>query len=165
MALAICLYGFRIYPMAPLVHIMQGQRWMRRFDFDPEAVVRLAWAGVPRPQYRRPRALLCGQRRRRIALKYLRDNTLLTWMHLRLLAGFVLRLPLLVWRKTAPRLGHGQRKRIHPCFDVDGEQAMNSLWQVAITEVQAKTTAPSSTYAAPPNLPKTTCPVPSIAPC
>ena len=25
---------------------MHGQRWMRRFDFDTEAVVRLAWRGV-----------------------------------------------------------------------------------------------------------------------
>ena len=40
------LYGFRVYPIAPLVEVMRGQRWMRRFDFDPEAVVRLAWRGV-----------------------------------------------------------------------------------------------------------------------
>ena len=36
------LYGFRVYPLAPLVEVMRGQRWMRRFDFDTEAVVRLA---------------------------------------------------------------------------------------------------------------------------
>ena len=41
------LYGFRVYPIAPLMRIMQGQHWMRRFDFDPEAAVRMAWAGVP----------------------------------------------------------------------------------------------------------------------
>ena len=40
------LYGFRVYPLAPLVEVMRGQRWMRRFDFDTEAVVRLAWRGV-----------------------------------------------------------------------------------------------------------------------
>ena len=40
------LYGFRVYPIAPLVELMSRCRWMRRFDFDPEAVVRLAWAGV-----------------------------------------------------------------------------------------------------------------------
>ncbi|MGZ5894196.1 MAG: glycosyltransferase family 2 protein, partial [Caldimonas sp.] len=39
------LYGFRVYPIAPLVEVMRGQRWMRRFDFDTEAVVRLAWRG------------------------------------------------------------------------------------------------------------------------
>ena len=30
---------------------------------------------------------------------YLRDNTLLTWMHIRLMYGFVLRLPLLIWQR------------------------------------------------------------------
>ena len=40
------LYGFRVYPIAELRAVMQRQRWMRRFDFDPEAAVRLAWRGV-----------------------------------------------------------------------------------------------------------------------
>ena len=40
------LYGFRVYPIAPLIKVMRGNRFMRRFDFDPEAVVRLCWAGV-----------------------------------------------------------------------------------------------------------------------
>ena len=31
--------------------------------------------------------------------RYLRDNTLLTWMHTRLFFGFALRLPLLLARK------------------------------------------------------------------
>jgi hypothetical protein len=41
------LYGFRIYPIADLVAVMRSQGWMRRFDFDPEAVVRLVWHGLP----------------------------------------------------------------------------------------------------------------------
>ncbi|MCP6652077.1 glycosyltransferase family 2 protein, partial [Klebsiella pneumoniae] len=40
------LYGFRVYPVAPLAAIMRRQPWMRGFDFDPEAAVRLCWAGV-----------------------------------------------------------------------------------------------------------------------
>ncbi len=40
------LYGFRVYPMAALERIMRRQLWMRRFDFDVEAVVRLCWLGV-----------------------------------------------------------------------------------------------------------------------
>jgi hypothetical protein len=31
---------------------------------------------------------------------YLRDNALLTWMHARLFFGFLLRLPLLAWRRA-----------------------------------------------------------------
>ena len=41
------LYGFRVYPIEPLRRVMRRQRWMRRFDFDPEAVVRMCWQGVP----------------------------------------------------------------------------------------------------------------------
>ena len=40
------LFGFRVYPIDPLRQVMRGQRWMRHFDFDPEAVVRLCWRGV-----------------------------------------------------------------------------------------------------------------------
>src|SRR3954452_21827943 len=40
------LFGFRVYPIAPLIDIMEGQRWMRHFDFEPEAAVRLCWRGV-----------------------------------------------------------------------------------------------------------------------
>ena len=40
------LYGFRVYPIDALIAVMRRQRWMRRFDFDVEAVVRLCWRGV-----------------------------------------------------------------------------------------------------------------------
>ena len=40
------LYGFRVYPIADLIAVMRRQPWMRRFDFDTEAVVRLCWRGV-----------------------------------------------------------------------------------------------------------------------
>ena len=40
------LFGFRVYPAAALERIMRRQLWMRRFDFDVEAVVRLCWRGV-----------------------------------------------------------------------------------------------------------------------
>jgi len=40
------LCGFRVYPVAPLRDIMERSRWMRHFDFDPEAAVRLCWRGL-----------------------------------------------------------------------------------------------------------------------
>ena len=93
------LYGFRVYPIEPLRAVMRRQPWMRRFDFDPEAVVRLCWRGV------RPVNMAAPVRYFSVAeggvshFRYLRDNTLLTWMHSRLFFGFVLRLPLLLLRK------------------------------------------------------------------
>ncbi|GAB2739495.1 hypothetical protein GCM10027019_19200 [Melaminivora jejuensis] len=96
------LYGFRVYPIAPLMQVMRGQRFMRRFDFDPEAVVRLCWAGVPPVNLDAPVRYLDASEGGVSHFRYLRDNTLLTWMHTRLFLGFVLRLPLLAWRRLRP---------------------------------------------------------------
>jgi glycosyltransferase involved in cell wall biosynthesis len=93
------LYGFRVYPIAPLVRVMRGQRWMRRFDFDPEAAVRLSWAGVPAINVRAPVRYLSADEGGVSHFNYLRDNVLLTWMHMRLFIGFVLRIPWLLRRR------------------------------------------------------------------
>ncbi|MCE1243405.1 glycosyltransferase family 2 protein [Oryzomicrobium sp.] len=97
------LYGFRVYPIDPLRAVMRGQRWMRRFDFDPEAVVRLAWRGVPPVNLPAPVKYLRPEEGGVSHFNYLRDNTLLTWMHTRLFIGFVLRLPLLAARRLGGR--------------------------------------------------------------
>jgi glycosyltransferase involved in cell wall biosynthesis len=96
------LYGFRVYPVAPLRRIMQGNRFMRRFDFDPEAVVRLCWAGVRPINIDAPVRYFRADEGGVSHFNYLRDNTLLTWMHTRLFLGFLLRLPLLLWRRLTP---------------------------------------------------------------
>ncbi|WP_354683672.1 glycosyltransferase family 2 protein [Cupriavidus necator] len=93
------LFGFRIYPIAPLRAVMDESHWMRRFDFDPEVAVRLCWQGV-RPINLDAPVRYFGKREGGVShFRYLRDNLLLTWMHLRLVAGFLLRLPMLVWRR------------------------------------------------------------------
>lgn len=94
------LYGFRVYPIAPLIKIMSNNRFMRRFDFDPEAVVRLCWAGVRPINIDAPVRYLTTEEGGVSHFKYLRDNLLLTWMHTRLFLGFVMRLPILVWRRS-----------------------------------------------------------------
>ena len=93
------LYGFRVYPMAPLAWVMRGQRWMRRFDFDPEAVVRLCWLGVKPINRDAPVKYFAPEEGGVSHFNYLRDNALLTWMHTRLFIGFVLRLPVLLLRR------------------------------------------------------------------
>jgi glycosyltransferase involved in cell wall biosynthesis len=93
------LFGFRVYPIAPLRAVMQDQAWMRRFDFDPEAVVRLCWRGVKPVNVAAPVRYFNADEGGISHFRYLRDNLLLTWMHSRLLCGFVLRLPLLISRK------------------------------------------------------------------
>ena len=93
------LYGFRVYPIAPLMRVMHRNRFMRRFDFDPEAVVRLCWAGVKPINIDAPVRYFTPEEGGVSHFNYLRDNLLLSGMHARLLAGFVLRLPLLLWRR------------------------------------------------------------------
>jgi glycosyltransferase involved in cell wall biosynthesis len=93
------LFGFRVYPIAPLRTIMQKHGWMRRFDFDPEAVVRLSWHGVKPVNIPAKVRYLNAAEGGVSHFNYWRDNKLLTWMHTRLFFGFLLRLPVLLWRK------------------------------------------------------------------
>ncbi len=94
------LYGFRVYPIAELIVVMHKQPWMRRFDFDTEAVVRLAWRGVKPVNLPAPVKYLSSDEGGVSHFRYVRDNVLLTWMHLRLMLEFVLRLPLLILRRV-----------------------------------------------------------------
>lgn len=95
------LFGFRVYPIAPLLQVMQRTRWMRRFDFDAEAVVRLSWRGVPVRNLPAPCRYFTRAEGGVSHFNYWRDNVLLTWMYTRLFFGFLLRLPLLVARRIA----------------------------------------------------------------
>jgi glycosyltransferase involved in cell wall biosynthesis len=88
------LYGFRVYPISQLRGVMLRQRWMRRFDFDPEAAVRLCWNGVSPVNLPAPVKYLSREDGGISHFRYWRDNRLLTWMHLRLMTEFILRLPL-----------------------------------------------------------------------
>lgn len=93
------LFGFRVYPILPLMRVMRGQRWMRRFDFDPEAVVRMGWLGVPPVNIPAPVRYFRADEGGVSHFNYARDNLLLTWMHTRLFFGFLARLPLLATRR------------------------------------------------------------------
>jgi glycosyltransferase involved in cell wall biosynthesis len=93
------LYGFRVYPIADLIAVMRRQIWMRRFDFDTEAVVRLTWRGVRPINRDAPVKYLSAEEGGVSHFRYVRDNALLTWMHTRLMVGFAVRLPLLIWRR------------------------------------------------------------------
>jgi glycosyltransferase involved in cell wall biosynthesis len=93
------LFGFRVYPVADLREVMDRHRWMRRFDFDAEAAVRLVWRGyrpisVAAPvRYFRPHEGGVSH------FHYVRDNVLLGWMHLRLVAALFRNLPRLLMRR------------------------------------------------------------------
>jgi glycosyltransferase involved in cell wall biosynthesis len=85
------LFGFRVYPLMPLVREMARTRWARRYDFDPEMAVRLFWSGVPTIN----RAAPCRYRARQEGgishFHYVRDNFRMVWLHTRLITHLLLR--------------------------------------------------------------------------
>lgn len=93
------LFGFRVYPMQALYDIMCKHAWMRRFDFDPEAAVRLCWNGNKPINIATKVKYLKVEEGGVSHFNYWRDNKLLIWMFTRLFFEFLWRLPRLVWRK------------------------------------------------------------------
>ncbi len=100
------LFGMRVYPAADLLAVMEETRHARRFDFDPEVAVRLAWRGVPMLQLPTPVRYPAKDQGGVSQFRYLRDNRLLVWMHFRLLGGFLRRLPVLIARGRNPLANH-----------------------------------------------------------
>lgn len=96
------LFGMRLYPAADLLAVMESTAYARRFDFEPEVAVRLAWRGVPIINLPTPVRYPSKEEGGISQFRYLRDNTLLTWMHLRLFFGFLARLPWLIARGNNP---------------------------------------------------------------
>ena len=79
------LFGFRIYPIAPLRAAMARSPGMRGYDFDAEAAVRLVWQGVPFCRLSAPVRYLRADEGGVSHFRYWRDNWLLARMHARLL--------------------------------------------------------------------------------
>ena len=111
------LFGFRVYPLAPLLAVLGPRRGGRRYDFDTEAAVRLGWAGVPPVNVAAPVRYFSRAEGGVSHFHYLRDNATLVWMHLRLI------MELLVWRWPA-LLGHRRRWRMNGVLAV--------LWCVGV---------------------------------
>jgi glycosyltransferase involved in cell wall biosynthesis len=108
------LCGFRVYPVVKLRRVMEATRFMRRFDFDPEAAVKLCWDGVAPRNLPAPVRYLSAAEGGVSHFRYTRDNALLTFMHVRLMFGFLWRWPLLLARRArraqAPRSAASDRE-------------------------------------------------------
>lgn len=91
--------GFRVYPLMPLLRLIDSVRIGRRMDFDSEILVRLHWRGVAiRNRATRVTYPLDGVSH----FDVLRDNLRISRMHATLFFGMLLRLPLLLFRKVRP---------------------------------------------------------------
>ncbi|HEY9103760.1 glycosyltransferase family 2 protein [Chitinimonas sp.] len=91
--------GFRIYPLAATVDLINSVHLGRRMDFDVEILVRLHWRGmgiVNQPT--RVHYPLDGVSHFRLLM----DNVLISRMHAAMFLGMLFRSPRLLWRKVAP---------------------------------------------------------------
>jgi glycosyltransferase involved in cell wall biosynthesis len=90
--------GYRLYPLASLLPLLDRVRIGRRMDFDSDVIVRLHWRGVP--VLNQPTRVTYPQD----GISHFRmgrDNVLISLMHARLFFGMLWRSPLLLWRKVA----------------------------------------------------------------
>ena len=94
------LCGFRLYPLATIIPIIDNNRLGERMTFDPELLVRAVWAGI-KLHYVPVNVIYPEDGRSHF--HYLRDNVQISWMHTCLLLGMVIRLPMLLKRKIQNR--------------------------------------------------------------
>lgn len=83
------LFGFRVYPVQPLLSVMTKTAFARRYDFDPEVAVRLYWDGVRPIRQKVPVRYITPEAGGISHFHYLRDNLYMVWLHLRLLLAFI----------------------------------------------------------------------------
>jgi len=79
------LFGFRVYPLRPLLEVLAAGPGLQGFDFDPGALVRLAWAGVRPVRLPAPVRYPLRAEGGVSHFRYGRDVLLLAGLHLRLL--------------------------------------------------------------------------------
>ncbi|HEY4317446.1 MAG TPA: glycosyltransferase family 2 protein [Herbaspirillum sp.] len=103
MAITDSMCGLRVYPLAPTLALHRRHRFGRRMDFDTDVLVRLYWAGsdiinVPTP---------VGYPTDGVShFRLLRDNLLITRMHVLHFAGMLPRAPRLIARRFRRRPPH-----------------------------------------------------------
>jgi len=88
--------GFRVYPLAVSLALIDSVSIGRRMDFDSEILVRLSWRNQPMQwlpiRVRYPADGLSH-------FRLLHDNALISKMHAKLFFGMLLRAPLILWRR------------------------------------------------------------------
>jgi GT2 family glycosyltransferase len=95
-AIADPLCGYRCMPLAATLAVLDRTRCGERMDFDPEIAVRLVWAGVPVVNVpTRVRYHAGGISH----FDMFADNVRISWLHTRLVAGMLPRLPALLRRR------------------------------------------------------------------
>jgi glycosyltransferase involved in cell wall biosynthesis len=79
------LFGFRVYPIDPLLKVMAKPGRSNRYDFDPEVAVRLIWMGIPAFKVNAAVEYIEKEHGGISHFHYLRDNARFVVLHVRLL--------------------------------------------------------------------------------
>ena len=90
--------GFRVYPLAATVALLNQVRLGERMEFDTEVLVRLHWRGLRVLSLRTP---VTYPQDGISHFQLWRDNVLISGMHARLFFGMLVRSPLLLGRRLA----------------------------------------------------------------
>ncbi|WP_445403905.1 glycosyltransferase family 2 protein [Acinetobacter vivianii] len=88
--------GFRIYPLAQTIPVLNTARFQPRMGFDSEILVRLKWQNI---QFVNVPTKVIYPEHGISHFNVWRDNLGLSKAHARLFAGMLIRLPKLVWHK------------------------------------------------------------------
>lgn len=88
--------GYRIYPLATTVQLINDKALGKRMDFDIEVMVKLYWRKV---SCRFIPTAVAYPEHGVSHFRALEDNVLISWLHTRLFFGMLLRLPVLLSRK------------------------------------------------------------------
>ena len=95
-SIADSMCGFRVYPLAPVLAVLDTTRIGRRMNFDTEIVVRLYWNGV---NVRMIPVRVVYPTENFSNFKMLTDNWQISCMHTRLFFGMLARIPSLLRRR------------------------------------------------------------------
>ena len=90
--------GFRIYPLAATIALIDREPIGTHMDFDTDILVRLFWRGTPVLQLPVRVTYPAGNTSN---FQMLRDNIRITWMHVRLVIEMLFCLPS-IWRNRPP---------------------------------------------------------------
>lgn len=88
--------GYRVYPLASTVQLLQQKKLGKRMDFDIEVMVKLFWKNI---DLRFIDTAVDYPEHGVSHFRALEDNILISWMHTRLFFGMLLRIPQLIFRK------------------------------------------------------------------
>jgi predicted LPLAT superfamily acyltransferase len=95
--------GFRVYPLAACIALLDSVRLGDRMDFDIEILVRLYWRGVP---FVTVPTVVVYPEGGTSNFRLLRDNWLITKLHTRLVFGMLGRWPALLRRRDRKKSSH-----------------------------------------------------------